>query len=197
MMDDFIAARFKAVFDRHGYVLFDKGDYNLNLIGVRRSNNVANEFDDFFVTLYKVKGAWRYNWYYATTDAGKFYLENPIVKQGCALLKEGQYRGAYQIGMHKGQYEALVQRKPVTVYRDNNRDTVLDLGSPTETGIFGINIHKGSDFQTNYTVDKWSAGCQVIQNVSDFHEVMRLCRHSANLYGNTFTYTLLNEKDFD
>ncbi len=33
---------------------------------------------------------------------------------GTAMLKEGQYIDAYKQGLHKGQYTALVQDKPVT-----------------------------------------------------------------------------------
>jgi hypothetical protein len=191
----FIVNRIQRVFDAKGYKFFTNGDLNVNLIGVRRDTQKPNRFDDFFLVIYKTDGEWTYHWFPCTTDAGLFYLENPIVKQGCALLKEGQYRGAYEIGLHKSKYEALVQRKPVTVYRDNNRDNILDFDAPTETGLFGINIHKGSDFRTkDYAVDKWSAGCQVLESYSDFHSLMRICRLSAQVYGNSFTYTLINER---
>lgn len=197
MMDGLIVERVKSVFAEKGYAFFDKGDYNVNLIGVRRCDQKPNKFDDFFMMLYKVGGHWVAHWFYCTTDAGLFYLENPIVSKGCALLKEGQYRGAYQIGLHRGQYEALVQRKPVTVFRDNNRDKKLDFDSPTETGLFGINIHRGSLLQLkDYEVDKWSAGCQVIQDHHDFEYIMRICKESAKIYGNSFTYTLTHENDY-
>lgn len=69
--------------------------------------------------------------------------------KGVARLKPGSYR-AHQLGLHKGQYQALVQRVgPVTVIRDGNPDY-------EETGFFGINIHKGGDNTTS------SLGCQTI-----------------------------------
>ena len=196
METSFIVERVQNVFQAKGYKFFTKGNFNVNLIGVRRDTQKPNSFDDFFLLIYKAATEWKYHWFSCTTDAGLFYLENPIVKQGCALLKEGQYRGAYQIGLHKGKYEALVQRKPVTVYRDNNRDNKLDFDAPTETGLFGINIHKGSDFRTEgYAVDKWSAGCQVLEDHRDFDCLMDVCRYSAKTYGNSFTYTLITERD--
>ena len=50
-------------------------------------------------------------------------MENPwIDKIGCAVLKPGQYRGSHKLRLHGGKYLALGQKKPVTVYRDNNRN---------------------------------------------------------------------------
>jgi len=197
MIDNAIAESIQKVFEKKGYAFFTHGDYNLNLLGIRRNNTWPNEFDDFFVAVYKVQSQWVVDWFWCTTDAGLFYLQNPIVEKGCALLKEGQYRGGYQLGLHRNSYEALVQRKPVTVYRDNNRNKTLDFNAPTETGMFGINIHKGSDLKSrDYLVDKYSAGCQVIQDANEFKHLLQLCRQAARRYGNSFTYTLINEKDF-
>jgi hypothetical protein len=41
-------------------------------------------------------------------------------------------------------------------------------------------------------IDKFSAGCQVFQNASDFNEFMSMCDNHSSLYGNRFTYTLLD-----
>lgn len=195
-MSECVVNQFRSICEQKGYAFFERGDFNLNLFGIRRVAQ-PNKFDDFFAIIYKVGGKWVYRWFWATTDAGQFYLDNPIVEKGCALLKEGQYRGAYAIGLHKGQYEALRQVKPVSVFRDNNRDSVLDLNGEVDTGIFGINIHRGSlVHDLGYDVDKWSAGCQVIADSRDFEELMNLCRKSAKIFGNSFTYTLLNENDF-
>jgi hypothetical protein len=30
--------------------------------------------------------------------------------KGCAILKEGQYKGVYEIDLHNGKYEAICQR---------------------------------------------------------------------------------------
>ena len=111
---------------------------------------------------------------------------------GTAMLKEGQYIDAYKQGLHKGQYTALVQDKPVTTYRDYDRNAVFDFGQKETTGNYGINIHKaGADSQN---VDKWSAGCQVFQKSEDFQEFMQLTdKHKSN-YGNKYTYTLLDER---
>ena len=61
--------------------------------------------------------------------------------------------------------------------------------------MFGINIHRqwGPD-DREYTGGV-SAGCQVFQSSVDFYEFMETCDISAGIYGNAFTYTLVNDSD--
>ena len=77
----------------------------------------------------------------ATTDPGDDYMNDPIVKEkGCAILKEGQYRGSHKIRLHAGKYPALGQKKPVTVYRDNNNDNKYDRKeAKVDEGLIGNN----------------------------------------------------------
>jgi lysozyme len=72
-------------------------------------------------------------------------------RQGIATLMPGVWQ--YRVGTHgitkppERRYEALVQAGPVMVTRD---------GGKTETGWFGINIHRGGFNTTS------SEGCQTI-----------------------------------
>lgn len=185
---------FEAILKSKGYAYFTNGDYNLNIIGIRskESKSNTNIFDDVIVIIWK-KGNDRYiEVFPITSDPGLYYLKNNLSIKGCAILKEGQVRGGWQIGLHQGKYKALVQKKPVTVYRDSNKDSKLDLLNP-ETGMFGINIHKSGESSTQ--VDRWSAGCQVFARVKDFNKFMNLVQNGNNKYGNSFTYTLINETD--
>lgn len=183
-----------SVLEKKGYSFFTKGDYNLNLIGVRDADKFTNKFDDVIMCFYKADGKWQSRYWAATTDAGFYWVESPMVPQGCGVLVPGQYRSGWRIGYHKGQYRALVQNKPVTLYRDSNRDKVIDKDK-TETGMFGVNIHRAG--QASVQVDKWSAACQVIAKRADFNEMMSLVDKAAPLWGKAFTYTLLERKDFD
>ena len=190
------SADFQKIFAQKGYAFFTKGEYNLNIIGVRHKGaTVTNHFDDYIVVIYntdKEKNLRRI--FQCTTLPGKKAMEHPTAIKGTAILKEGQYRGAYQIGYHKGKYKALCQKKPLIVYRDNNKDQVYDLSPISiDRGIFGINIHKAGDNST--LVDGWSYGCQVLSKSIDFNALMRLVEKSANIYGDSFTYTLINEDD--
>ena len=100
------------------------------------------------------------------------------------------------IGLHQAKYQALKQKAPVQVYRDNNRDTEYDLIEENlQEGIYGINIHRASKWGTSTQIDKWSAGCQVIANNEDFDRFMSLARKGAQLYGNSFTYTLIESNN--
>ena len=113
-------ADFQKIFARKGYAFFTKGEYNLNIIGVRHKGaKVTNHFDDCLVVIYNTgneKNVKRV--FTCTTLPGKKAMEHPMQVKGTAILKEGQYRGAWKIGYHKGKYKALCQAKPVPVYRD-------------------------------------------------------------------------------
>ena len=64
-----------------------------------------------------------------------------------------------------------------------------------QNGVFGINIHKAGN--ASKQIDKWSAGCQVIANTDHFNNFMQLVNKAAKIYGDVFTYTLINEEDLD
>ena len=186
-------SRIKAILNSQSYEVYVK-PYQLNVVGLRSKNTNANSFDDEIHVFYRTeKGDWNYHSYKATTDPGTFWLNNPSYTQGTAILAQGQYKDAYAIGLHRGKYEALRQVKPVTVIRDYNRDSLLDFNNGTQqTGVFGINIHRAESDGTTKYIDKYSAGCQVFQNAGDFNQFMDLCERHKSLYGNTFTYTLID-----
>ena len=188
---------FKDLFKKKGYAYFTNGAYNLNIIGVRtKGNKVTNLFDDFIVVIYKTsKGDEIRKIYNATTDPGTYFMKNPMNDNGTAIIVPGQYRGAYQIALHKGKYKALCQRKPIKVYRDKNKDMIYDFEPKTiQEGIFGCNIHKAG--AASKYVNNWSAGCQVIASYNDFQNLMYLAnKQIENGHGKTFTYTLLKEED--
>lgn len=112
------------------------------LVGIRGEDghNDRNVYDDaiYLITPHSFVP------FNANTDPAKF-------RDGIATLKSGVWQ--YRVGTHglskppEQQYIALVQAEPVTVSRD---------GGKTETGFFGINIHRGGQFET------LSAGCQTI-----------------------------------
>ena len=86
-----------------------------------------------------------------------------------------------------------MQNKEVEVYRDDNKDMILDYNESTiDKGFFGINFHRSNPHTESYRVDKWSAGCQVFKKAKDFYEFMTICKVAKDEWGNSFTYTLLN-----
>jgi len=188
-----------------GYVWFeDKNNkgYDVNIVGVRNEETkgrVTNAFDDHITISYKdYEGNWQFHCYNCTTDPGTHWVENIMRKEGVAVLKEGQYRRSHKIRLHGGKYTALGQQNDVTVYRDNNKDGVYDLDDDnTQTGVFGINIHRATSKagRKSTRVDKWSAGCQVIADNDDWHEFLSICQEAREVWGNNFTYTLIQSTD--
>lgn len=180
---------------QQGYAIYSR-PFEINLVGIRSADTRANRFDDEIHLFYKNGAGQRVHFIFpATTDPGTYWLKNPMNPQGTAILKAGQYKDCYQIGLHQGKYYALVQAKPVTVLRDYDRNAFLDFkNGKADTGMFGINIHHANVEGTATVVDKNSAGCQVFARMKDFTLFMTLCEAHRRLYGNSFTYTLIDKR---
>lgn len=189
---------FEKILNNLGYTYFNKGYYNLNIIGVRaKDNTITNKFDDALIIYYKdTDNVTYYKCFDITTEPGKYYMNHPLSRKGAAILVPGQYRGAFVLGKHKG-YEALVQAKPLMVYRDDNKDSAYDYNPDTiEKGMFGINIHRSNPNIISQIIDKWSAGCQVFADPKEYKQFIDLCKKQIEYTGcNSFTYTLINEED--
>ncbi len=181
---------------KKGFQVFkaDQKDYNLNIVGIRSSENIPDVFNDVLYVFWKFKGVWHERKYVITTDPGLYYLKNPVNVKGTAILKEQQVKRSHRLGLHRGRYQALTQQRPLTVIRDFDRDSNLDYNSGREeTGYFGINIHN-SGKRLSRIVNKWSAGCQVHENPVSYRDFIQVCRNAKHIWGNNFTYTLLNER---
>jgi len=204
-----------SVLNSKKYIIYN--DFNrLNIVGIRHIGKEINKFDDTICVFYYSKdnpsqlssnekrsvydlgngvNVVLYQ-FPATTEPGKSYLLNPINKKGTAILAEGQYINTYKIDMHNGKYEALCQRlKNVCVYRDADKDELYEMEGK-EWGMFGINIHRASQWRILQWIDKNSAGCQVIQDIKDFDVLMGLARVHKELYANVFTYTLITDENY-
>lgn len=172
----------------------------LNIVGLRTASVVPNKFDDnMYVFWMGADGKFDGRKYPVTTDTGTYWLKNPKAQNGSALLKAGQYINSWVKGFHNRdepskRYPALVQAKPITVFRDYNKDNVLDFDGKEDVGMFGINIHRANPSATSTNVEKWSAGCQVFANPNDFADFMSLVDKHIATNGNAFTYTLLDNR---
>lgn len=184
----------KKILTAKGYPFYETGDYNLNLIGIRSKDLNANAFNDLFIMAFKVKGVETVLAFDCTTDPGMYYRNNPANVNGTGWVKPGHYPGVWALGKHQGKYTALVQVGPITVYRDNDKDGLLETGKE-ETGLFGVNCHRASETIKSSQVDKWSAACQVIASPFDFQILISNVMKSMETHPNKFSYTLLNETD--
>lgn len=179
-----------------GYIIYDR-PYELNIVGIRKYFSRAGQFDDIIALFFtQPNGELFFNSYKATVDPGIYYLKNLWTPKGAAILMEGQYVNAYNIGMHNNKYESIVQKlRPVNIVRDKNKDNILDFDGSIERGMFGMNIHHASSYKVLTEIGKYSAGCQVIADIKDWKELMHYAYKHRELYGNKFTYTLINEID--
>jgi hypothetical protein len=180
-----------------GYPVFENGDYDINLIGVRSAERVAGAFDDKIHLCFKINDEWQHHCFAATTDPSEYWLKNGR-SIGTAIMVSGHHKGLWALGKHRGKYDALVQVRSCPVYRDNTRDEILDLDSNTivENSLVGLNLHRAhssTDFAVE-SVGRYSAGCQVIQKAQDFNLLMQFCKRQKQIRGwNSFSYTLIED----
>ncbi|MCK5137798.1 MAG: hypothetical protein KAR19_18575 [Bacteroidales bacterium] len=182
-----------------GFAFFDDGTYNLNIFGIRSSDVQVDEFNDYIGIAYRDD----FNnpclkLFKATTKPGLYWLKNKLGNiKGTAILSPGQYRGCWSLGYHKS-YQALVQKGMgnFQVWRDNDSDGDLDMEGQVFNDVRGLNLHTTSFKNDIDQVGAYSAGCQVIQDDLDFQIFLSIILRSANIYGNTFSYTLLEQNDF-
>jgi len=188
--------RYRKILEDKGYKFFDNElPYNVNIIGIRNMDGRVNQFDDIILVIYRDSyKRWIVDSYQITSDPGLYWLKKPMRVDGCAILVPNQYRGAYKIDKHGGKYDALCQRgAELTIWRDNDRDSRHDMDGETHSGWYGINIHKAG--KDSSLVNKWSAGCQVFKNSSDFSQFMDTMRQAEKRFGNSFSYTLIQSTD--
>jgi hypothetical protein len=141
-------------------------------------------------------GIWGGDWalYTGTVDPGLYYTQHPENANGAAHLVPLEHpKGKpwrLKWGIHKGQYEALVQDEDFKVQRDKNKNGRPDAGEPVDTGQFGIHIHWGGQ---NWSVGKWSAGCQVMFGGDHPDSPWRLFKAALKATGqDTFEYFLID-----
>lgn len=178
---DSLAGKAVKAMERKGYVL-DRGPGQVNIVylegagkdGVPNDNR-PNWFNDLRMVLVFegvnpiIAGQWE-----ATTEPGRRYTINPINSGGAARIAFGQYR-AWQVGMHRGDHEALVQTGgPVSVHRDMNKDYDRT-GDRVDTGYFGINQHWGYDLPIS-DIGPSSAGCLVGRTKAGHKEFMKIVK---------------------
>lgn len=182
--------------EARGFKTFS-GTYNLNLIGIRSKNQVPNKFKDRFIVIYEADGKWHELEFPFTSLPGHYYLKNPSRINGTAvLIHNRQYRSCWKLGLHRGKYEALTQVGEMAVWRDNNKDEIADFNGEEESGYFGINCHRASEYRESESIDRWSAGCQVLANPSHFAVIINLVKQQIKHgYGDTCSYILI-EEDF-
>ena len=82
-----IAEQIKSAMENKGYVFFEGGIFNVNIVGIRSKEQRSNKFDDTMLLIYKnKKKEWEVQSSVITTDPGEKYLVHPMNKKGTAIL---------------------------------------------------------------------------------------------------------------
>ncbi len=139
----------------------------------KRNANTPGLFNDVRMVFDYVNGEPRLlgSWT-GSTQPGAYYTMKPLNPGGCANIFPGQYR-AWKVGLHRGQYEALVQRGTIKLTRDKNKDFRRE-GDAVEVGDYeGVNQHHAANASE---VGPHSAGCLVGARIDGHEDFMRIVK---------------------
>ena len=114
-------------------------------------------------------------------------------RSGLGMLKPSQMVDTYYFGDYHG--DALKTKGPQPIYRDTTPGNIITYSVGKKETVFGgcCYFHRANSNSIN--VDNWSEGCQVFQNFNHWKHFMELCKIHVNKHGNSFTYTLMEERD--
>ena len=180
--------RLKGLLKRRKFVLFTR-PYELNIVGLRNKNMKA--YDEIHV-FYKINDRnWNYHVFGAITDTAFVWKDKAPI-----LLKEGQYIDAYSTGEYtfpdgNQKTEALIEAKLVSVITDFDRKAFIPNGK-VRSELAGINIIPPFYQGKELTIDEKDEGSQVFVSEENFAVFMLLCSKHKELYGNQFTYSLID-----
>jgi len=189
-----------------GYKFFDK-ELSLNLVWIRKSDQITGEFTDEFVPCWMEASTGKILNLRATTMAGLYgAFMDPITYQGVtgtAVIIPGQYPGAWEfVDSYKGftGYPYYSQVGPMNYWRDFDKDTVIDHVQEQDQKNFSTCGHRMTN-NGKYTgiINSpgavWSLGCMGCPE-PDWKRHLPIARVSAKKFGTRFTVTLLEGKDF-
>lgn len=185
---------------KKGYQIFED-TLNFNIVYIEGmnpngtlNNDAPNQFNDIRTVIAFendepiILGIWE-----GTTEPGRRYTLKPMNQKGAARIAFGQYE-AWQVGIHGNSepHEALIQVKPITVFRDYNKD-FKRTNDAKDTGLFGINQHHGYDLP-QLDIGTASAGCLLGRKRQGHRDFMRLIKRDRRYQNNTkfiFTTTVI------
>lgn len=188
--------------------------YQLNIFGIRSTDNSSGKYSDvigiirstsiqptnseintpYYVRRYAL--GYVIELFVGTTKPGIPNLLKPINPKGAAIVVPGFYPNVFVRGLHKGKYPALVQNGHFKVYRDNNKDSIIDYAGPIfDSSNDGINLHHGS-ITPSLFIGLYSAGCQVVKDTAKFKSVfMWNIEKSNEEMQRYFNYALFEDRD--
>lgn len=185
---------------------FFKGELNLNFIWERTSDIATNKFTDLLHIAYQENGVNKVLSIPATTKPGlKGSLLEPVTVEGikgtAVIQSPQQCLGAWQFRdtlLEFSHYPYFRQVKPINYWRDFDKDLMIDRVQPQLKRIFGTHWHRMSQNNTygSGNINNWSLGCMGAAE-PEFKKILPLVRKSVKKWGNVFTGTILESKNFE
>lgn len=216
--NDITISRLLALYEANSFRVNTQKDkqFNLNIGAIRSKSRTSDKYDDYMFVFRKCdkpanhtvnKPDWQRVYqngysldiFTCTTNPGTPNMLNPINPKGAGIIVEGQYKDVYIKGLHKG-YPALTQFGTFKVYRDKNKDSILDYDPLTIENAknTGFNIHRASQWKIVDFIGLYSAGCQVHKNVRHYEDVfLYLVDGAINEGFKFFDYTLIKEEQYE
>lgn len=186
-----------------GYKWFDN-NLSLNCIWERTNDLFTNKFTDFLHVAYVKDSSEIVLTIPATTKAGlKGAVLEPTTVEGVtgtAVIKPNQYVSCWQFkdtDKEFSSYPYFRQVGKIDYWRDGDKDGQIDRVQDQDDKIFGTHWHRMSQNGTygSGLVNNWSLGCMGAPE-PEFKKILPIVRESVKLYGDKFTGTLLETKDF-
>ncbi len=161
------------------------GNLNPNLT-VERLSWQPDVRDDVLHLDYQIEGQWVSHRWPCSSVPSSSRLRHPAHPGGTAILSGGHHARSHMLGWHphasaSGRRRAVVAARALPVYRDNNRDAVVDWDVPTSADGTGINIHDGRD----------SLGCITVGKAT-IAELVYLLGQTTHRWGQLLSVTVLN-----
>lgn len=182
-----------------GYV-FNKRPNFVNFIWERTSDNITNKFTDFLHICYNLQVLT----IPATTKAGTngAFLAPRTVEgiTGTAVIIPNQYLNTHQFKdttKEFSSYPYFRQIKPLDYWRDGDKDLVIDRVQLQNQKVFFTHWHRMSNNGTygSGLVNNWSEGCMGSPE-PEWKKILPIVREHVPMYGDKFTTTLMETKDF-
>ncbi len=186
------------------YAVFTSGLYDVNLVGVRTANLARAVFNDWGYCFHFDATSWAGLQSIMTTDPGQAGRDKPMNRNGTALMCPGQYRGVYELGLHRS-YKALRQCAPIKFWRAQpdlweQMDSLDDperLGLPVYEAVIGAHHHRALDNIRLEKIGRFSYGCQVWPEIWAYRYMIALAQAALDVRSFKKTsYTVLDERDF-
>lgn len=203
---------------------FDKGDYNINSVWERTSDEFTNKMSDLWHIAFREFGVEKCLTIKCSTKPGlKGSVLNPITVDGVtgtAVTLEGQYSGAweyvddilantnptlYQFYFNINKYSQskkvpyFRQIKAINYLRDGDKDTFIDRSKDTD------NYEAvEQDNKLYYThchvggepINNWSLGCHTFLENDFLINFDPIFKKMVPLYGRILTQTILKSEQF-